>query len=141
MLRACSDKNFTKHLQEGDKCTGHQAKAFAERDGHRLDGSVHLRTIYRAKADILNQSDRFYKDDWCKLQDWRREFLRLNPTICVESNVHSHRFDCQDRCIRHLLLGFHIRKGMCAYKVDLQSYCRQTQQKKILTQILNSSNI
>ena len=51
-----ADTNFTKHLQEGDNCTGHQAKAFAERDGHRLDGSVHLRTIYRAKADILNQT-------------------------------------------------------------------------------------
>ena len=78
-----ADTNFTTHLQEGDACTGKQAKAFAERDGNRLHGSVSLRTVYRVKADVLNQSERYYKDDWCKLQNWRREFLAMNPgSVC-----------------------------------------------------------
>ena len=67
-----------------DKTTGRSICKFVERQMNVLNGGLHVRTAQRLKNDVLNQSERFYPDDWCKLKGWARDFERLNPgSKCV----------------------------------------------------------
>ena len=73
------DPKFVQTVMNDKSITGPQAVKIALTSGGRLPGSVDEWTARRAINIILNQSTKFYDDDWCKIKGWGREFLEKNP--------------------------------------------------------------
>ena len=104
----CSPINF-RFLHAAPKAKGKQVAEFAAQSRKTLDSSVSLRTAYRSKNRVLQQSTAFYEDDWCKLEEWGREFIKLNP-----GSVFKLKRDEKGRCVlmcSHVLTCAH----MCSY--------------------------
>ena len=79
------DKEFIKHVSVEKQVTGSSAaKHSLGGESGRLDGSVHSRTARRAANDVMRYHDKDYKEDWSKLEGWKREYERKNPqSRCV----------------------------------------------------------
>ena len=84
-MELVNDPTFVKHVTVEKKVTGPSAakNAIGGKSG-RMDGSVTSRTARRAANDVMRYHDKDYKDDWSKLEGWKREYERKNPqSRCV----------------------------------------------------------
>lgn len=74
------DEAFIQHVNTAKKVSGKSAvETSLGGDSGRLDGSVKVRTAWRAVKQIQHASDKDYADDWSKLSQWGPEFERINP--------------------------------------------------------------
>ena len=73
------DPEFVQMVLNDKSLTGPQAVKLALASGGRLPGSVDEWVARRACNIILNASTKYYEDDWCKMPEWGREFVKLNP--------------------------------------------------------------
>ena len=75
-----SDPAFIQHVNTGKGVTGNTAKKSAlGGKGGRVDGSVKEYTARRALNQVKQCADKDYIADWSKLEEWGREFERINP--------------------------------------------------------------
>ena len=79
------DEKFINHVHTTKKVTGSSAANISlGGTSGRMDGSVKSRTARRAANDVMKYHDKDYKEDWSKLEGWKREYERKNPqSRCV----------------------------------------------------------
>jgi len=84
-MELVNDEKFIKHVTVEKKVTGPSAARHALGGSTgRMDGSVKSRTARRAANDVMKYHDKDYKEDWSKLEGWKREYERKNPhSRCV----------------------------------------------------------
>ena len=75
-----ADRKFITNMNVAKKVqvTGKRAAAQAIGSGGRIAGSVTDYTARRARKDIIHASDKYYADDWHKMQAWGRELTKMN---------------------------------------------------------------
>ena len=79
-LELRNDTAFIKHVRDSKKVTGKSAvKAAMGGTGQRLLGSVSLHTARRAINHVKKSTDKDYSEDWSKLHEWGRQFIKSNP--------------------------------------------------------------
>ena len=79
------DGAFIKHICDSKNVTAKSAlKAAMGGTGQRLLGSVPLHTARRAINTVKNSTDKDFTEDWCKLHQWGRSFMDLNPGSLFE---------------------------------------------------------
>ena len=84
-MELVNDEQFINHVHTAKKVTGASAALIALGNvGSRMDGSVKSRTARRAANDVMKYHDKDYKEDWSKLEGWKREYESKNPqSRCV----------------------------------------------------------
>lgn len=72
------DPEFVKHVTLEKNTTGKKAADSSLGNCGRMAGSVKDFTARRARNQINNWNHKDYKDDFCKLRPWGRDYERLN---------------------------------------------------------------
>ena len=81
------NKEFAKGIQNSRQNTAKYAMKHALALAGKMAGSVSAHVARRAKNHVLNQSQCYFGDDFCKLKKWARDFQELNPGSKAEVDV------------------------------------------------------
>ena len=82
----CSNVAFGKSIID-DKSASIDVLYNAALEPGILQNGLKAHTLYRAKDRILRQDAKFYRDDFCKLRQWGRDLVALNPGSMFDIEV------------------------------------------------------